>query len=392
MKNTPLLLACFLLLLSSQSSFAADHREHFERGVPADKNFFPIAVWDQDPVFAKMYRQAGFSVYLGLYGGPTEQQLKALKGSGMRVVCAQNAVGLAHKDDPIIIGWLQQPDEPDNAQPDGHGRFGPAVTPQKMIQQYDTLHENDPRRPVFVNFGQGVANDQWVGHGTGFNAASYPLYTRCADVLMFDCYPVANLINSSGKHVPNGQDFLWYIPRGIDRLRQWSNGTKTIWNHVECTRLNNPDAKATPAQVRAEVWMSLVHGSKGIVYYVHESAPKFSSHALLEDREMLRAVTEINQEVLSLAPALNSPAIRGAAIATSSQKDVPIDLSVHRYHDETYIFAVAMRNAKTTGTIRLVAPAGQSVEEIGTRRELKLRHGEFEDDFDAYGVHLYRIH
>jgi hypothetical protein len=34
----------------------------------------------------------------------------------MRVICDQNAVGLAHVNDPIIAGWMHN-DEPDNARP-----------------------------------------------------------------------------------------------------------------------------------------------------------------------------------------------------------------------------------------------------------------------------------
>lgn len=75
---------------------------------------FPIAVWLQDPQNAGRYRQAGINLYVGLWQGPTEAQLNALKSAHMPVICAQNAVGLAHKTDPTIAGWMQQ-DEPDDA-------------------------------------------------------------------------------------------------------------------------------------------------------------------------------------------------------------------------------------------------------------------------------------
>ena len=48
-----------------------------------------------------------------------------------------------------------------------------------------------------------------------------------------------------------------------------------------------PQAKATPHQVKAEVWMSLVHGSRGLIYFVHQFKPRFNEHALLDDPEML---------------------------------------------------------------------------------------------------------
>src|SRR5947208_1355341 len=45
-----------------------------------------------------------------------------------------------------------------------------------------------------------------------------------------------------------------------------SDDRKVVWNCIECTHISNPEAKATPQQVRAEVWMSLVRGSRGLIY------------------------------------------------------------------------------------------------------------------------------
>jgi len=38
--------------------------------------------------------------------------------------------------------------------------------------------------------------------------------------------------------------------------------------------------------VRAEVWMALIHGSKGLIYFVHQFKP-FNEHALLDDPALL---------------------------------------------------------------------------------------------------------
>ena len=59
--------------------------------------------------------------------------------------------------------------------------------------------------------------------------------------------------------------------------------------------------------------MSLVHGSRGLIYFVHQFKPKFNEHALLDDPEMLAAVTAINRQIRELAPVLNSPSRRRAS-------------------------------------------------------------------------------
>ena len=40
-----------------------------------------------------------------------------------------------------------------------------------------------------------------------------------------------------------------------------------------------------------------MHGSQGIIYFVHEFKPKSTDQALLDDPEMLAAVTAINKEI-----------------------------------------------------------------------------------------------
>jgi hypothetical protein len=59
------------------------------KGPLSDPGFFPIAVWLQDPANAPRYKDMGINVYVGLWKGPTEKQLAALKQHGMRVICAQ---------------------------------------------------------------------------------------------------------------------------------------------------------------------------------------------------------------------------------------------------------------------------------------------------------------
>lgn len=57
--------------------------------------------------------------------------------------------------------------------------------------------------------------------------------------------------------------------------RRRERGEKVVWNCAERTRISNPDAKPTPAQVRSEVWMAIAHGSMGIIWFVHQFQPRF---------------------------------------------------------------------------------------------------------------------
>jgi hypothetical protein len=356
-------------------------------GVLSDPNFFPLAVWLQNPANAARYKAAGINVYVALWRGPTDEQLATLKQHGIYVICSQNAAGLAHKDDPTIIGWMHG-DEPDNAQRiRGQKGYGPPILPAKIIEDYKSRKAADPSRPVLLNLGQGVAWDQWVGRGARRNhPEDYPEYVQGCDIASFDIYPACH------EH-PDVAGKLWLVADGVTRLRKWAGEGRQVWNCIECTHINNPDAKATPHQVKAEVWMSLIRGSRGIIYFCHQFKPHEIEAGLLADAEMLAAVTAINKQIHDLAPVLNSPTIAGAASVESSAATVPVEAMVKRHGGATYLFAVGMRDGATKATFKLSKPgAATQVTVLGENRSIALTGGHFSDDFEPWQVHLYRLH
>jgi hypothetical protein len=386
-----IILIVFLMLIgyavsASYESVVESPYVKWTHGPSHDVGFFPIAVWLQNPAKAEQYQSAGFNTYVGLWRGPTEKQLAELSKAGMKVICHQNEVGLKHYDDPTIIGWMHG-DEPDNAQSLGQGKgYGPPIPPTKIIADYTKIRAADPTRPVLLNLGQGVAWDGWHGRGVRTNhPEDYPEYVKGCDIASFDIYPVAHSREQvSGK--------LWYVPKGVERLVRWTDGDKIVWNCIECTRIQNPTNKATPQQVRCEVWMSIVHGSMGLIYFVHEWKPRFKESALLSDPQMLSAVTEINRQITRLAPVLNSQTVRGGVNATTDNTEVPVALMMKRYKAETYLFAVGMRNGRTTATFRVNNLTGEdTVEVIGENRTILSNNGVFKDSFEPWDVHLYRI-
>ncbi len=353
---------------------------------PDDPRYFPLAVWLQAPQNAEKFKAAGINCYVGLWKGPTEEQLVALKAAGMPVICEQNDIGLKHKSNPIIIGWMHG-DEPDNAQSLGEGEgYGPPVPSRDIVRYYRKLRMADPTRPVLLNLGQGVAWDDWYGRGVRTNKPEdYPKYLKGCDIASFDIYPAVH------EH-PEVAGNLWFVPRGVERLRRWTKGRKVVWNCIEASRIGNVQVKPTPVQIKAEVWMSLIHGSMGLIYFVHQFKPKFVEASLLADPELLKAVTEINAQIHELAPVLNSPTIEHGGTVESSSPEVPIALMVKRHAGATYVFSVAMRGQSVTGSFTLRGLKGTTTGEVlGERRTLKVRGGRFQDDFDGYGVHLYRI-
>lgn len=361
---------------------------HWKRGLPADPGYFPIAVWLQSPSKAAEYKAAGINLYVALWQGPTAAQLAELKAAGMPVIVGQSKRSLEFIDDPTIVGWMHG-DEPDNAQEvvdpkTGRKGYGPCIPPPTIVDEYQRMRAADPTRPVMLNLGQGVANDAWVGRGSGAKLDDYRTYVQGCDIVSFDVYPVASDLKPVG-------DDLWYVSKGIDRLQQWTGGDKRIWNCIECTRIDG-DKKATPSQVRAEVWLSLIHGSRGLIYFVHQFKPTFDEHALLDDPEMLRSVTATNRQIRELSPVLNSPTVSVGAEPAAGAARPAIEQMAKRYRSATYLFAVNPHPEAHTGEFSLAGLHGRhSVEAVGEPRALSASDGRFEDDFQPFAVHIYRI-
>ncbi len=345
-------------------------------GAYADPTFFPISVWLQDPSLAAQYQAIGVNQYIGLYNGPTSGDLTTLTTANMPAYCDQNSVGLANLGSKAIAGWTQE-DEPDNAQPDGKGGYGPCISPTTIQNLYQTMKTKDPSRPVFLNVGQGVANDAWVGRGSCSGQASdYAEYAKGCDIISFDVYP----INS-------GLD-ITLVATGVDRLGQDVNHMKHVWNWIECTQIDAANTKPTTDQVKAEVWMSIIHGSTGIGYFVHKFTPTEDDHELLDDAPMKAAVMAIDQQVHDLAPALNTPPITNAVTVASPGK---VDTLVLRQGGKLYVLAVSMTNGTTTATFTLTHDNMTTATVLGETRTVPVAQSAFQDSFSAYAAHLYSI-
>jgi hypothetical protein len=355
-------------------------------GFSTRPDYFPVAVWLQSPSNAAAYKATGINLYIGLYNGPVKSDLDQLTAASMPALCDQNSFALANLTayKNVLAGWTQM-DEPDNAQDNGAGGYDPCISPDTIIKRYTTMKQADSTRPVFLNLGQAVAYTSWVGRGTCTGKTDmYSHYLQGCDIACFDIYPV----NSTDAPVAGN---LWYVAKGVDSLRLWCNDKKPVWAWIECTSING-GAKPTPVQVEAEVWMALIHGAKGFGYFCHSFAPTFIEAAWLSDAVMKPAITAINQRIATLAPALNSPAIIGAASVASSNKAVPVDIMVKDLAGVEYVFAVAMRGDTTTAKFTITGlTATDTANVLDENRVIPVINGSFSDRFAGYGVHLYSM-
>jgi hypothetical protein len=135
--------------------------------------------------------------------------------------------------------------------------------------------------------------------------------------------------------------------------------------------------------------MSLIYGAAGIQYFCHCMTP-LNETDCLDDAVTAAALSRINREIMQLAPALNSQSY--ALRPLSADSAVPVHAVLKRVEDESYVLAAAMSDGATTATFSLSGlGTATRIEVIGENRSIAPRGSAFEDAFEPYAVHLYRI-
>jgi hypothetical protein len=360
----------------------------YARGVPTDPNFFPIAVWLQGTWHApNRLAQMGINVYVGNnaeVNALTAGDLQTLQASGIYAIVGQDAVGLANINSPALIGWWMSPDEPDNAQSNGIGGYGPPVDPSTIMARYRSMKAADSTRPVYLGLGQGVAYNGWTGRGS--NPPPESSYVPASDIISFDIYPY----NGCSKERDICGKF-WLNAFGIDRLRQWSTHNQAVWTWIETTKMHGVSGPA-PTQTASQVWLSLIHGANGIGYFIHVFRPSFREDGVFNDPTMVAALTSLNAEIRALAPQLNSANIAGLVSASSSNPSAPIDFMVKSSGNSIYVFSAISRPGTATGTFTINGMSGNGiVDVVNEHRTLPVTTGTFSDAFAANGAHVYKI-
>lgn len=377
----PILVLAALLMATQARASDEAHPKVFANGLPADPSYFPIGVVMQQPRFAQEYQAIGVNLFVGLWKGPTEDQLAELANAGMPAIAAQNDVGLTSPNASLIRGWLYEIDEPDNAQPSGSGYSQSCVPAHIFAARVKEMKARDPTRPVMIGFGRGVADPNWIGRGfcTG-DMGYYAEASAGADILAFDIYPVASNALSGRLDAPS---------LGVLRLRAAARDGQQVWPTIETTHIGSPTSRVTPSQLKSEVWLAIIRGANGIIYFAHEWTGGFRADGMFRYPDIVDAVKETNALIGKLAPVINSPTVEGEVAASGTVSPATM---LKRWNGATYLFAASTDAKPGVVSFALKGLASGRVEVIGEKRELAISKGVFVDSFGApFAAHIYRI-
>jgi hypothetical protein len=283
-----------------------------------------------------------------------------------------------------LLAWMQD-DEPDAS---GQGFVNiPACT-----TKYNSWRQIDPARPVYINFGGGDVSTAMDGPAPSWCPSPY---TNClltstyksliaaADWLSNDFYPVTGYVPST---MTRGDLTIIGLP--MDRLKTWAD--KPLFNYIETSSQHfiANTRGVTPDELRVEIWLSIIHGVRGYVFFPQVVGGTTTNDGTPDD--VAAEMTRVNALVTQIAPALqgniNPPEIGAAPPA-------PLQAGWRNAPDGMYFIVVnPIATPTTAASITLTGLGGATKATVlNEGRTVPISNGTISDSFGAFAVHIYVV-
>lgn len=301
---------------------------------------FPRMVWRQCPSTYPDSLASGINVFLGTACTTPAAGLSALGGRGFAAVDVTSH-GLSG---PGLIGW-HLPDEGDEVVGSAAGQ--PNVhDPGKVT--FLTLTDHFAPYMAPPHAGRGVYPG-WFSRADVIGFDTYPIEGRCR----FDLIPwVYNLQKTLVQMVAPKPTFQWIEAGPMEK----------------CFKVD-----PTTASVRAESWLSIAAGARGIGYFPD-----------VWDDPIRDTITSINRDIVALAPALLD--VAGPGIVGPGS---PIRVGVRRHNGAVYVIAVNTSTKPVNGRVMVPGLGDRALRVFGENRTLTAQLSQIVDGFDGLGVHIY---
>ena len=258
-----------------------------------------------------------------------------------------------------LVGWTF-PDEPE----------GDGWTPASLQRAHPVRRGTRDGLLTFMTTGAGFYRSSYTPTST--SQAVYGQYARLADVAGFDLYPLGHCNNELGA--------VYDAQRVFNQLA----GKMPTFQWIE-TGAIKPEYcggfKMQPAELRAEVWLAVAGGARGIGYFTHTWSPEHKAFDVSPAIE--HAIGQTNNLLSAVRPALLGQTILSGVNSTS------VKVVARRAGNTTYVIAVNAARAPINVQFQVPAPAGRQDEVFGERRSLPVHHDRLVDAFQPLGVHIY---
>lgn len=304
--------------------------------------YFPLLVLAQCPSGYEASLAAGITLFAENACGGIAEQTAALAGRALSLTSADEA-GIGG---PGVIGWYY-PDEPDAKEITGD------TLPQFPTQaatgrlSFLTLSNHFYSRTQALPAGRGV----------------YPGLIARADVVGFDLYPLQEFCST---------DWLPDVASAQRELVALAGGKPTFqWIESSTWHCHAPSLRVTPATIRAESWLAVAGGARGLGYFPADWPA-----------ESTPGISTVAREVAALGAGLLAPDAPASA-------EAPVVAAARAASGALYVIAVNPARRTVRAAIDAPGLAGRSVSVLGEGRTVAAEGDRLEDTFAPLAAHLY---
>lgn len=379
----------------STGEFTPAYYAKWSNSLPSDPNFFPIAVWDQDPTRSRNgnnnatnYKALGINTFAGLWDFPGDStssaKLNAIKAAGMYALAGDGGISAAKAmPGASALAGYQLGDEQDMSTNPSH------ITPDQVTSSANSIHAADSSRPIYNNWGKAFSLYPWVGAHD--DATGLRKYCSQVDISSSDYYAATDGYEPSDSHTPN------FYGKAVDNVRTLCGSSKPAWGFIETGHpfSDNPGSWApyssngviAAATIEEGVWSELAHGANGIVYFVHDfKSNGFTEDGVFDHPDAVAIVKKINAQIASMASILNAQRQPTGLSVTNADATLRADAAGR------YVIAAGNSASTRTATFTVAAAAGKTVQVVGENRTIQAdANGTWTDSFAGWGHHVYKI-
>lgn len=320
---------------------------------------FPVMLLDQctaDSVARAQELGANLIVNEACEGMSPPQQLAAFDGSALAVLAFSGDTTRAAQ----LAGWTF-PDEPEN----NHW------TPETLRSTYPYPRGEPDGRVSLITTGGGFFDEPY--RDPNVPLSSYRAFASLADVAGFDLYPL--------NHCQHDLSAVYESQRRFIAL----SGNTPTFQWIETGPIR-PDYcggfTMTPAELRAESWLAIIGGARGIGYFTQTWTPEHQTLDL--SPELTQTMRELTSTFVAVRPGLLGRTI------PSSVNSGGIEVLARTDGTRRYVFAVNHHRTPITAQIYVPGMAEGKVWAVGENRSLHVDESQrFNDVFSPLGVHVY---
>ena len=310
------------------------------------QRFFPLMVWNQCPDDYERSLAAGINLFAENPCGGLRDQLDALSSRAL----SAGVAGRPGATGPSLIGYFH-PDEAD----------GLGLTAQMLPDPPAGTEQGVSFLTLTSHFYSGADPLAW-------GRAMYPGLVAATDVVGFDLYPLQEWCRP---------DRLADVYLAQKELVALARGKPTFqWIEASEWRCPGGATAVTPETVRAEAWLAIAGGARGLGFFPASWSPAVGE-----------AIAGIARDVSSLGPALYS--FKADAVVTSSAPSVRVTARSHL--GALYVIAVNASHERVAATIRLSQLDGRRLYVLDEERAVSSEGDTFSDAFGPLAAHIYVV-